>query len=62
MAASSGALPRPCTTSTPALSLARLTLARNTPGTAASALSTRATQLAQVMPSIRRRSVSVGTS
>jgi curli biogenesis system outer membrane secretion channel CsgG len=39
---------------TVALSVARLTLTRSTPGTRASARSTRATQLAQVMPSMGR--------
>ena len=43
-----------------AVLVARLTLTALVPGTRASAFSTRPTQLAQVMPSICRRTVSVG--
>ena len=50
----------PCATLIVACSVARLTLASSTPGTLASAFSTRAEQLAQVMPVMSKTKDSVG--
>jgi hypothetical protein len=51
----------PARRETNALDVARLTLASITPGTDFNAFSTRATQVAQVMPSMRSSACSRGT-
>src|SRR5450755_1597405 len=56
-ATSDAASAGPWASRTSAVSVARLTLASTTPGTLANAFSTRMTHEAQVMPSMRRRTV-----